>query len=166
MNTKLIQLIQNYRAYHTKKATLYTHMLGIPLVTFSLMILCGWLKLGVPGWFILSFAWVGTVALAIYYFWLDRVIGAVASVILFSLCGVANVLTSVGPDRLSVRLFLVSFVAGWVLQLVGHFIEGRKPALVDNFFESIFIAPFFITIEILGLLGFKKILSKRLPNNP
>jgi uncharacterized membrane protein YGL010W len=38
--------------------------------------------------------------------------------------------------------FAVLFVGGWILQLVGHVFEGRKPALVDNLFQ-IFVAPIF-----------------------
>ena len=46
------------------------------------------------------------------------------------------------------------FVGGWILQLVGHVFEGRKPALVDNLFQ-IFVAPIFLCAEVFFALGYK-----------
>jgi uncharacterized membrane protein YGL010W len=50
--------------------------------------------------------------------------------------------------------FLAFFGGGWVIQLIGHAYEGRKPALVDNFFQ-IFVAPIFLAAEVYFALGYK-----------
>jgi uncharacterized membrane protein YGL010W len=50
--------------------------------------------------------------------------------------------------------FAVFFGGGWVIQLIGHVWEGRKPALVDNFFQ-IFVAPIFLAAEVFFALGYK-----------
>jgi uncharacterized membrane protein YGL010W len=50
--------------------------------------------------------------------------------------------------------FAALFVGGWILQLVGHVFEGRKPALADNFFQ-IFVAPIFLCAELFFALGYK-----------
>jgi uncharacterized membrane protein YGL010W len=50
--------------------------------------------------------------------------------------------------------FAILFVGGWILQLVGHVFEGRKPALADNLFQ-IFVAPIFLTAEAFFALGYK-----------
>ena len=50
--------------------------------------------------------------------------------------------------------FGVLFVGGWILQLVGHVYEGRKPALADNLFQ-IFIAPIFLCAELAFALGYR-----------
>jgi uncharacterized membrane protein YGL010W len=50
--------------------------------------------------------------------------------------------------------FGVLFGGGWILQLVGHVFEGRKPALTDNLFQ-IFVAPIFLCAEIFFALGYK-----------
>jgi uncharacterized membrane protein YGL010W len=50
--------------------------------------------------------------------------------------------------------FAVLFVGGWILQLVGHVYEGRRPALTDNLFQ-IFVAPIFLCAEIFFALGYK-----------
>jgi uncharacterized membrane protein YGL010W len=50
--------------------------------------------------------------------------------------------------------FAALFVGGWILQLVGHVFEGRKPALADNLFQ-IFVAPIFLAAEVFFALGYK-----------
>jgi uncharacterized membrane protein YGL010W len=50
--------------------------------------------------------------------------------------------------------FAVLFVGGWIVQLLGHAFEGRKPALADNLFQ-IFIAPIFLCAELFFALGYK-----------
>ena len=50
--------------------------------------------------------------------------------------------------------FAILFVGGWILQLVGHVFEGRKPALADNLFQ-IFVAPIFLAAEVFFALGYK-----------
>jgi len=50
--------------------------------------------------------------------------------------------------------FGVLFAGGWILQLVGHVFEGRKPALADNLFQ-IFVAPIFLCAELFFALGYR-----------
>jgi uncharacterized membrane protein YGL010W len=52
------------------------------------------------------------------------------------------------------------FVGGWILQLIGHWFEGKRPALVDNIWQ-IFVAPLFLMVEALAPLGFKRDLLRR-----
>jgi len=56
--------------------------------------------------------------------------------------------------------FAALFVVGWIIQLVGHAFEGRKPALVDNLFQ-ILIAPIFLCAELFFALGYKPALHAR-----
>ncbi|MEO8204326.1 MAG: Mpo1-like protein, partial [Betaproteobacteria bacterium] len=58
------------------------------------------------------------------------------------------------PLGAGIAWFLVLFAGGWVVQLVGHMFEGRKPALVDNLFQ-IFVAPIFLCAEAFFALGYK-----------
>lgn len=52
-------------------------------------------------------------------------------------------------------------VISWILQFVGHGkYEGRKPALLDNLVQALFLAPLFVWYEILFKLGFYKQLKK------
>jgi uncharacterized membrane protein YGL010W len=47
------------------------------------------------------------------------------------------------------------------LQFIGHGkFEGRKPALLDNLAQALFLAPLFVWYEILFKLGFYKKLQQ------
>ncbi len=46
------------------------------------------------------------------------------------------------------------FAAGWVVQFVGHFFEGKKPAFVDDL-VGLLIGPLFVTAEVGFLLGLR-----------
>ena len=45
-----------------------------------------------------------------------------------------------------------SFVVGWVLQFIGHYYEGRKPAFVDDI-VGLLVGPMFVMAEALFALG-------------
>jgi uncharacterized membrane protein YGL010W len=47
------------------------------------------------------------------------------------------------------------FALGWVIQFVGHYYEGRKPAFVDDL-VGLFVAPMFVLLELLAPAGFFK----------
>jgi len=51
----------------------------------------------------------------------------------------------------------------WVAQFIGHGVfEGRAPALLDNLVQAIFLAPFFVWLEILFYFGYRPELKGRL----
>ena len=58
------------------------------------------------------------------------------------------------PWVTSLAIFLVTFVGGWIVQLAGHYLEGRKPALTDNLFQ-VFVAPVFLMAELFFAFGLK-----------
>ena len=45
----------------------------------------------------------------------------------------------------------------WVAQIYSHKVyEGRSPALLDNLFQAIFMAPLFVLMESFFMLGWNK----------
>jgi uncharacterized membrane protein YGL010W len=53
-------------------------------------------------------------------------------------------------------------IVSWILQFIGHgMFEGRAPALVDNLFQAIFLAPLFVWLELLFMLGYRSELKGR-----
>ena len=59
------------------------------------------------------------------------------------------------------RPALALHVVAWVMQFVGHGVfEGRAPALLDNLFDALVMAPLFVFIEATfwlgGLAGFRR----------
>lgn len=54
------------------------------------------------------------------------------------------------------------FVISWVAQFIGHGIfEGRAPALLDNLIQAVFLAPFFVWMEVLFACGYRPELHAR-----
>jgi uncharacterized membrane protein YGL010W len=54
-------------------------------------------------------------------------------------------------NSIAVGIHLVS----WILQFIGHGkYEGRRPALLDNLVQALFLAPLFVWYECLFKLGF------------
>lgn len=53
-------------------------------------------------------------------------------------------------------------IISWLAQFVGHgAFEKRAPALLDNLVQAVFLAPFFVWLELLFWLGYRPELRKR-----
>lgn len=141
-----------YAAYHQDARNKATHFLGVPMIIVSLFIPLSWLRFDV-GPLHLSAAVVFAAVVMLYYVFLDVVL-AVATTLVTALflMGAAWI---AGQGALAGWIaFVALFVGGWIIQLVGHAFEGRKPALADNLFQ-IFIAPIFLCAELFFALGYK-----------
>lgn len=151
---KLIKKFSNYHRYHTKTATVVTHFIGVPLVTFAFMVFLGWMKLVIPTLFSTNLAWVALFCLLVYYFMLDVTLAAITGILLIILCFFASYASQYGPTAASLKIFFSTLVIGIILQLVGHAFEKRKPAVFDNLSQAL-IAPMFIVSEFLFLFGYR-----------
>lgn len=45
-------------------------------------------------------------------------------------------------------------MVGWIIQFVGHYYEGRKPAFVDDL-SGLIVGPLFVLAELAFLLGLR-----------
>ena len=83
------------------------------------------------------------------YVLLEPVAGTALGLICLALAAGTNYLRLQDPvstNQASAGVFIVS----WLLQFVGHgAFEGRAPALLDNLFQAIFLAPLFVWLELL-----------------
>lgn len=147
--------LSTYHSYHTKKNTQLTHYIGIPLVVFSLLIFLGWFHVTMPGIFDIHFAWLATLAIAIYYFKLDWQLAIIATVGLIILNILASFFSQPTPDALGFYVFIIAFIAGWGLQFLGHYFEGKRPAFMDNFCQAL-IAPMYLAAEAMFAVGMRK----------
>jgi uncharacterized membrane protein YGL010W len=91
----------------------------------------------------------------LHYLLLDLPLGLAMAAVLALLLWAGERLAALGSVA-GWSAFAVLFIGGWMLQLVGHVFEGRRPALVDNLFQSIFIAPLFLCAEAFFALGYKR----------
>jgi|SRR4051812_13470523 uncharacterized membrane protein YGL010W len=142
----------SYAAYHQDARNKATHFIGVPVIMLSLFIPLAWLRVDVAGFAFTAAMAFGAIVLA-YYFTLDLALGLAMLVITAALVWAGDRIAALGALH-GWTWFAVLFVGGWVLQLVGHVFEGRKPALADNLFQ-IFVAPIFLAAEVFFALGYK-----------
>ena len=138
-----------YASYHRDHRNRATHFIGIPAIVFSILVPLVLVKIdGISlALMVAIFAVLGWVAL-------DRVIGLAMLVMMVPMLLIAEWVAGFGSSTAWI-VFAVFFVGGWAFQLVGHFWEGRRPALADNLFQA-FIGPMFIMAEVLMALGLKQ----------
>jgi uncharacterized membrane protein YGL010W len=154
----LEQQMAFYAAYHRDARNKLSHFIGVPLIAFGVMLALSWPRLAL-GSVELTPAMLLTTWILIYYLLLDVPLGLLMLLILGLSLYAADFVARM-PMMLGVGVFVVSFVGGWVIQLVGHVFEGRKPALTDNLFQ-IFVAPIFLAAEATFALGMRKKLAAR-----
>lgn len=147
-----------YAAYHQDARNKATHFVGVPLIMLSLFIPLAWLRVDVGG-VALSAAMLFAAAVLLYYFLLDVPLGLAMLAFTAALVWLGDVIASQGTAE-AWAWFGALFVGGWILQLVGHGFEGRRPALADNLFQ-IFVAPIFLAAEAFFALGYKPELQRR-----
>ena len=157
----LKQQMQSYGAYHRDPRNKLTHFFGVPLVTFSLFLFLGWFRFVHPEVLPITAATLFYLAVCVYYFRLDWRIAMLQLPFTLLLLIAADVVARQSM-AFSATVFLATFVLGWIIQLVGHAIEGRRPALADNILQ-VFNAPLFLTVEALALAGLRKDLTEPEP---
>jgi len=141
-----------YAAYHQDPRNKATHFIGVPFIMLSLFIPLAWLRIDVGGLSITA-AMVFAAIVLMYYFFLDLLLGIAMLVVNAALIWAGERIAALGMAQGWIW-FALLFVGGWILQLVGHAFEGRKPALADNLFQ-IFVAPIFLAAEVFFALGYK-----------
>jgi uncharacterized membrane protein YGL010W len=148
-----------YAAYHQDARNKATHFIGVPAIMLSLFIPLAWIRFEAGG-VTLTGAMLFAAVVLIYYFFLDLPLALAMLVITIALVWIGHQIAALGVMQGWIW-FAVLFVGGWILQLVGHGFEGRKPALADNLFQ-IFVAPIFLAAEVFFALGYKPALHQRI----
>ncbi len=151
--SRLVHHLTLYAAYHRNPHNVVTHMVGIPMIVLAIDILLSRPILPADPISLTPAIAISTMA-AIYYLRLDAMLGAIMTVLLALGCWLGIVIA-----RMPTGIWLASggglFVAGWVLQLVGHGYEGRKPAFLDDI-RGLLIGPLFIVAEVIFAMGARR----------
>ncbi|CAG1016618.1 hypothetical protein BURC_01421 [Burkholderiaceae bacterium] len=148
------ELMVQYAAYHRDRRNITTHFIGIPLIVFAIGVLLARPSVQVGG-LLLTPAWVLWAASAVWYLTRGNlVLGAAVSAATGILILLAQPLAA-GSTAAWLGWGIGIFVLGWVLQFIGHYYEGRKPAFVDDL-VGLLVGPMFVTGEMLFSLGWCK----------
>lgn len=162
---EFITQARTYAQYHQKKETFYTHLAGIPLIILGLMIFFGFFQLIVPGVLKTTLANIATLILLGYYFMLNWKLALFASPLLFLMLWISHIISYAGPTRFALWFLVVVLILGVLLQAIGHIIEGKKPAFMDNFTQA-FIAPLFLVAEVCFMAGIMSGLKNQIHEPP
>lgn len=152
----LTEHLSQYALYHRDQRNIKTHYIGIPLIIVAIFSLLSLPLVSVAG-IMLTPALFLFIAAALFYFRLDLRFGLVMLLFSGSCFAVATYLAA-QPFAVWLGSSLALFVVGWVLQFVGHYYEGKKPAFVDDI-VGLFVGPLFVVAEIGFSLGLRKTLQ-------
>ena len=163
MNVSLFRpaeiLMAQYAAYHRDRRNIATHLVGIPLIVTAIGL---FLVQPLAGSFTL--AWGLWALSSLWYLTRGALLLGWATVLANGLCmalahGLAAWAQGKGWTAWSVGLVL--FGLGWVFQFVGHALEGRKPAFVDDV-VGLLVGPMFVVGEVLMAWGMLAPLRERI----
>ena len=144
--------LSQYAAYHRDSRNIITHVIGIPMIVVAVAILLSRPSLILFGW-PLSPAVLVAAAGALFYLRLDLRFGAVMTGLL-ALSVLAGQALAAESTAVWLGWGLGLFVIGWIIQFVGHYYEGRKPAFIDDVM-GLAVGPLFIVAEIAFWLGLR-----------
>lgn len=155
----LVDHLSQYAAYHRDPRNIASHFIGIPMIVVAVAVL-----LSRPAWpvagLMLSPALLLALFAALYYLRLELRLGLLMSVLMG-----LSVWAGQALAQQSTLVWLASgvgmFVVGWVIQFVGHYYEGRKPAFVDDV-SGLIIGPLFVVAELAFLLGLRHDLKQQI----
>jgi len=148
------ELMVQYAAYHRDKRNIASHFIGIPLIVFSIGVLLARPAFEVGG-ITLTPIWILWAVATVWYLSLGNLaLGIAVSVTNGALIWLAQPLAA-GSVASWLAWGIGTFVIGWVIQFVGHYWEGKKPAFVDDLL-GLLTGPMFVTAEAMFALGWGK----------
>ena len=145
------ELMVQYARYHRDRRNIATHMVGVPMIVFGIGVLMARAHLG-PGDPGLTLAWLVWGLATVWYMSRGHLLlGLAVSLANAVLIALAH-LVSGGSTSQWLGWGLGFFVVGWIIQFVGHYYEGKKPAFADDL-VGLLIGPMFVTAEALFATG-------------
>lgn len=156
MKSLTAQLTQ-YAEYHRDPRNILTHLVGVPMIVLAVVILLSrpvWWHLGGAAGVPLTPALLVAVVSCVFYVLLDVRYGVCMALVL-ALMLTAGQWIAWHSTAYWLSAGIGLFLVGWVIQFVGHYFEGRKPAFVDDL-VGLAIGPLFVLAEIGFGLGLRR----------
>ena len=137
----LTRLLESYEKNHQNPINEAIHIIAIPLIMFSI--------LGMTAAFDIFLEYILVGIVFFYYLKLSKIAALLMLVWLLIYLGLVVLLK---PYIIEISILLFAF--GWILQFLGHFIEGKRP----SFFEDLryfLIGPLFVAQKLISKFGIK-----------
>ena len=146
-----------YGAYHREWRNILIHIVGVPSIAATLLNFLSHVKIPGTG----DAVTVADALISTYGVSFLAMEPVAALLYMPVLAGIRHVGVNVLNSKMELAIAL--HVVAWIAQFVGHGVcEGRKPALLDSFFQSVHAAVFFVWLELLFFLGYRPELKKEL----
>jgi uncharacterized membrane protein YGL010W len=155
------ELLTQYAEYHRDRRNIATHFVGVPMIVFAVGVLLARPAFELGGWQ-LTPAWAVFALTALW--WLTRgslALGVAVSTATAVLLLAAHRVTEGSSTTTWLAWGIGSFVVGWVIQFVGHYYEGRKPAFVDDL-TGLLVGPMFVAAEAMFAAGWNPALLQEI----
>ena len=150
-----IELMVQYAQYHRDRRNIITHFIGIPLIVFAIGVLAARPKLSFEAAGLSIEVSAACLLWALSACWYltrgNLVLGGATTLVNGALIAIAAPLAA-GNFSSWLSWGLGSFVLGWVIQFVGHYYEGKKPAFVDDM-VGLLVGPMFVVGEAMFAIG-------------
>ncbi|KQR55299.1 DUF962 domain-containing protein [Acidovorax sp. Leaf160] len=146
--------LAQYAAYHRDPRNIQTHFIGVPMIMLGVTVLLSRPEWSWGGGVPMSPAVLAALASCAFYARLDLRYASVMAVVLAAMVAVGHWLAG-QSTALWLGAGVGLFAVGWVIQFVGHFYEGRKPAFVDDL-VGLLIGPLFVVAELGFALGLRR----------
>ena len=148
------ELLAQYAEYHRDRRNIVSHFVGVPMIVLGVGVLLARPPLVAFG-LLLTPAWIAFALAAAWYvtrgnLLLGLAVSAAVAVLVKLGHGVAG-----GSIGVWLGWGSALFAIGWLIQFVGHWYEGRKPAFVDDVI-GLLVGPMFVTAEAMFMLGWNK----------
>ncbi|MEC8956283.1 MAG: Mpo1-like protein [Pseudomonadota bacterium] len=151
-NTKLKEMLINYASSHQHKINVLFHLIGIPTIMLGICIPLSWLNYEVFGQSFTA-AHAAIFGLFLFYMTLD-----IAFSIVFLILGllINQYAINLSLQSSAGTIAAIAFFGGYTLQFIGHAIEKSMPVLVKHPIQANIAAPFFVIVEIFGILKLRQ----------
>lgn len=152
-------LLVQYATYHRDQRNISSHCVGIPLIVCAIGTLLARPAVTL-GEAVLTPAMVLLALAALWYLSRHLVLGAATVCACALLFWIGH---SLAQPSVAAGLGWGAglFVAGWSIQFLGHYYEGRKPAFVDDL-VGLLVGPMFVAAEALFALGWNPALQREI----
>ena len=154
--SSLMDRFAEYKNWRKQQGSLLLHYVGVATLLIGALILLDWFSISVFRELHISFAWLLTILLIVYYFMIHLKMAIASGIVLVILAIIVTAIAPNSPSPLSVIIALAFLGAGFALLFI---LNGKKGFDKSSLFSNVMkiaISPLFITLELLQRFGLEK----------